>query len=92
MKYTFDYISDPGHGWIKVSPTIIRRFNLQDKISYCSYISAKTGQCYLEEDADGPLLIETIKSQGHTVKLKEFHRNGQSRIRFMLPYDKNLLR
>ena len=49
-KYTL--ISDPGHGWLKVSTLEIIRLGIADRISTCSYIDWSGKNVYLEEDCD----------------------------------------
>ena len=49
-KYTF--ISDPGHGWLKVPVVEILALGIAGKISSCSYIDYAMRNAYLEEDCD----------------------------------------
>ena len=50
QKYKF--ISDPGHGWLRVPLLEIIKLGIADKISTCSYIDWAAKFAYLEEDCD----------------------------------------
>ena len=49
---TFLYHTDPGHGWIEVPMTELRRLGIERAITPFSYRHGDTA--YLEEDCDAP--------------------------------------
>ena len=53
--HTYDYIQDPGHGWIKVPMMDLIVSGVMGKITPYSYYT-KT-HAYLEEDCDADLLM-----------------------------------
>ena len=55
----YNYIQDPGHGWIEVPMKEITRLGIAKNISECSY--AKDGNAYLEEDCDAGVFLEAKK-------------------------------
>jgi len=57
------FISDPGHGWLKVPLTEIVALGLETQISVYSYIEGR--YAYLEEDCDCPRYLEARAAQGH---------------------------
>lgn len=50
----FQFISDAGHGWLRVSRDDIRRLNIASQITGFSYLSK---DAYLEEDCDAGTFI-----------------------------------
>jgi hypothetical protein len=76
---SYDFYSDPSHGWLKVSITEVARLGIANKISTCSY---KMGShLYLEEDCDARLFVESQAAQGIEVKYREHFTNRSSKIR-----------
>lgn len=57
------FISDPGHGWLRVPLAEIVALALETQISGCSFIEGQ--YAYLEEDCDGPLYLAARAAQGH---------------------------
>lgn len=55
-EYQYEFISDPGHGWLKVPVEALRDLNLMDKVSSFSYLEGS--YAYLEEDLDMPMFME----------------------------------
>lgn len=53
----FNYIVDPGHGWIEVPMELVDQLGLRNKISKYSYKSKIDGieTAFLEEDCDAGL-------------------------------------
>jgi len=51
--------TDPGHGWLEVNRSELRRLNLLDDITECSY--QKGDKVFLEEDCDATRFIEAKK-------------------------------
>lgn len=53
----FEFISDPGHAWLKVEWTELKALGLNPTdFSQCSY--RKRNTFYLEEDCDAPKFIK----------------------------------
>jgi len=82
-EMTFNFHSDPGHGWLAVKNDLIRELGLSGKISSYSYMKGRTS--YLEEDCDAPLFLEAFKAKfGIEPKINDLEpRNGYSPIRAM---------
>jgi hypothetical protein len=82
MRTTFDFISDPGHGWLKVNTRDLFALGLTPAdFSSCSY--RRDNDLYLEEDCDASLFIQTyIQKTNNKPKFRErVSREKQSRIR-----------
>lgn len=61
MELTF--LSDPGHGWLRVPLQLLNDWNISDKISEYSY---KTNNfAYLEEDCDASIFIDEAKKRNY---------------------------
>ena len=65
--YTIPFISDPGHGWGRVTRSAIKDAGIADKISQYSYQQGNL--VYLEEDCDLYLFIHALEQRGYKVKL-----------------------
>ena len=78
MKKVFDYYTDPGHGWVKVPMNILKRLNIQEKITGHSYW--RKGFAYLEEDCDMATLINAHPEK-KLLKFNTHNSNKSSRIR-----------
>jgi len=63
------FVSDPGHGWLRVPLTAIATLGIEGDISACSFIDTadeprRSGQfAYLEEDCDCTVFTEACKAQ-----------------------------
>lgn len=80
MKTSFDFISDPGHGWVKVPIVLLCQLGIAGKVSSYSYW--RKGFAYLEEDCDLSLLVAALSERGHQIKFRERNRaHGYSRVR-----------
>lgn len=75
----FDFYSDPGHGWVKVPKSLIKKLGIEEKISVHSYMLGDN--VYLEEDSDLTKFIKVMRSIGKTVEFREHHTDRTSRIR-----------
>jgi hypothetical protein len=84
MQKVFDFISDPGHGWVKVPTWILYNLLIADKISRYSY---KRGEfSYLEEDCDASLFhLSYEKCFGYPPKYRE--RNAREKLSRVRNYD-----
>ena len=76
-EYTF--ISDIGHGWLKVPFTELIALGLHKDISAYSY--HRHGMAYLEEDCDAYRFVEASQKIGTRIKFKELTVNRESKIR-----------
>lgn len=88
MIKKFTFISDPGHGWLKVPFSLIEKLGIVDHITRYSY--QRYEFVYLEEDCDAPLFLEAYKKHyGFSpVAFREQFSNKNSKIRSYYPYDK----
>jgi len=55
MKHTFEFYSDPSHGWLKVPKQLLHILGIAHNISHYSY--DKNGYVYLEEDRDMSIFV-----------------------------------
>ena len=72
MKY--DFISDPGHAWLKVNKKELKRLGIDQQISHYSYMNGE--YAYLEEDCDAPLFINKKKLVGEIVSFNELYEDN----------------
>lgn len=69
-KQIYDFYSDPGHGWLKVSRKELEELGLVDTISTFSY--QRKDAVYLEEDCDAAAFFNAKKEkQGITIKFRD---------------------
>ena len=79
---TVAYHSDPGHGWLQVSLSLLKQLNLMGSITEYSYIDSGKGIAYLEEDVDAATFLNAAQAAGIRVTFIEKHeRHGDSFIR-----------
>lgn len=83
---TFDYIQDPGHGWIKTPIKLLVELGIEAEISHYSYY--RDGFAYLEEDCDASRFFNAYRARfGVDPKLRErVAREKRSKIRSYLCY------
>ena len=81
MAKKYDFISDPGHGWMKVPIREIKQLGIASQISQFSYYSGE--YAYLEEDCDAAVFYNAMKAQGKEVEFNFININHTSRIRNM---------
>ena len=85
VRYMF--ISDPGHGWLAVPATTIRKLGLAQDITCYSYVSDTGKTVYCEEDQDAGTVINALKEKGIEVKFREVNNaHNYSSVRNMRPY------
>jgi hypothetical protein len=82
MKFKFH--TDPGHGWVEVPHTLIKKLNIGDRISGYSYMTDDAA--YLEEDCDMAQLGLALEDRGDTLELEYSHSNHYSFIRDLPRY------
>jgi len=78
---TFDFISDPGHAWLKVPVQLLRELGIADQITSYSYW--RKGFAYLEEDCDASVFFNAYRARfGADPKFRERNRaRGYSKVR-----------
>jgi hypothetical protein len=79
MNKTIIYHTDPAHGWLEVTAADVQALGIAGQISNYSY--RKGDACYLEEDCDAFLFMETAKGAGWTVNVTTRHTDRDSFIR-----------
>jgi len=86
LQLTYNYYSDPGHGWLEVKLDELKELGIADKISHYSYIRGDT--VFLEEDCDMSTFMNAMESKGLTIKLSYINeRERESFIRRLRPYE-----
>lgn len=83
-KITLDFISDPQHGWLKVSRETLKYVGRIDstfltKLTRFSY--ERKNHVYLEEDCDAGELLDRLKRYGVKVTIKSKYSNKSSKVR-----------
>lgn len=77
---TFDFLMDPGHGWVKVPKALLKELGIEARISSYSY--QRGDYAYLEEDVDAGIFIVAFKeAKGDTPKFRERMSDKTSRVR-----------
>lgn len=66
---TFDFISDPGHAWLKVPHALLAELGIADKITHYSY--SRDAFAYLEEDLDAGIFFAAMDKAGRPWKIRE---------------------
>jgi hypothetical protein len=85
MQKTFDFISDPGHGWAKVPRAILRTLGIEEKISRYSY--QRGDWVYLEEDCDMSLFHKEFRERfGVEPKYRERNTSGRNQYSWVRNY------
>lgn len=74
-----DFISDPGHGWLKVPLHLLKEYNILSDVSNYSYKDDYYG--YLEEDCDAAILIKKLKAMNMPYKIKHHDYNNECFVR-----------
>jgi hypothetical protein len=84
MQKVFDFISDPGHGWVKVPKDLLIGLLVSNQVSHYSYMRGKFA--YLEEDCDASLFhLSYEKCFGYPPKYRE--RNAREKLSRVRNYD-----
>ena len=76
-----EFHEDPGHGWLKVARSTIKRLGLCSQISNFSYQDGC--YAYLEEDCDAAVLANALKEAGIKVVFEFITTDSDSQIRSM---------
>ncbi len=83
-EQTFDLYSDPGHGWLRVTKSLLSEQGIAEKITAYSY--QRGGFAYLEEDQDLTTFFDAMKARSVEVKFRNHIADRNSRIRRYKPY------
>jgi len=85
-KQIYDFYSDPGHGWLKVSRDELKELGLTETITSFSYQRGK--DVYLEEDCDASAFFKAKQEkQGITIKFRDHYAGERvSKIRNYMRY------
>jgi hypothetical protein len=70
------FISDPGHGWLRINLKDFLKLNVAKEVSIYSYITSSynTGRCvYLEEDCDACIAINELKRRGISYEITDMY-------------------
>jgi hypothetical protein len=76
---TYQFFSDPGHGWLKVLRLELRELCIAHRVSRYSY--QRGVYAYLEEDCDVALFADAKHARGEHVDARTTCSNRDSRIR-----------
>ncbi len=63
---------DGSHGWFAVKRSLLAEIGIQEKVSGYSYQYGLT--CYLEEDCDGTLLLDTLDARGIKYEVEHIYQ------------------
>ena len=66
---TYEYIQDPGHGWMKVTSAEVYRLGI--RVTHYSY--ERGDHLYLEEDCDMSAFLQAKDARGEPWKLQQRH-------------------
>lgn len=84
-EITYDFYSDPGHGWLHVKLDELVELGITDKISGYSY--RRGNDVYLEEDCDMATFMHAMEAKGVQIKLAFINeRERDSFIRSLRRY------
>lgn len=88
---TFDYIQDPGHGWVKVPVKLLLELGIYKEISRYSYY--RNAFAYLEEDCDTARFFNAFNARfGVDPKLRDrVAREKRSKIRSYYCYTPHIV-
>lgn len=65
--YKFELLTNPSHGWIKVSNSLLRHFNFK----VTSYSPVRKTFTYLDEDCDMTRFLAVLKEHGVEYEVNE---------------------
>lgn len=81
LKSTYNFFSDPQHGWLQVKREELVRLGLEQLVSNYSYIDKRREYVYLEEDRDAGLFLKAKDERGEPFKFIESFTDNESPIR-----------
>ena len=65
-RLTLNFYTDPGHGWLEVSKTLIRALGVKPS----AYSYQRDDMAYLEEDCDAYAFMEAAKAKGIQIQIQ----------------------
>lgn len=77
------FITDPGHGWLAVPISDLKKLGIENKITAFSYRKGETA--FLEEDVDAGTFLKAAQAAGMQYTIKEKYEENTS-IRSYLSY------
>lgn len=77
MKFT--YLQDPGHGWLIVPGSLVRRLGVRP--SEYSYHNRAGDMAYLEEDCDAGEFMRALRATGVQPEIHEVHLDHDAACR-----------
>ena len=78
---TFNFYSDPGHGWLRVDLQSVSSVGLSPS-SFSKFSYQQGPWLYLEEDCDASLFVKAFMDKhNRPPPVKEHHTEGRSVIR-----------
>lgn len=83
MRSSFDFIADPGHGWLKVTVQDLAALKLSPT-DFSTYSYRNNDALYLEEDSDAGIFINAWRAANPNKQIKfreRVARERQSRVR-----------
>ena len=80
------FYNDAGHAWLKVSHADLAKMQVQNEMSFYSYMTKS--HAYLEEDQDASIYLDKLKENNIAFIIVEHHTNDESIIRTYAPYEK----
>jgi hypothetical protein len=75
------FLSDPGHGWLRVPHSDLDALGIRDKITMFSYYNDRFA--YLEEDCDLSTYMIALREAGVKINIAHSTSNSPSHIRRM---------
>lgn len=82
---TFNFYSDPGHGWLAVPRSLLAELGIEDEITPYSY--QRLDEVFLEEDCDLSTFTRAMGAMGREFKVFEINNpRGDSFVRSLPSY------
>jgi hypothetical protein len=81
LKSTYNFFSDPQHGWLQVKHEELVRLGIAQLVSTYSYIDGRREYVYLEEDSDAGKFLRAKDELGEPFKFIESYTDNASPIR-----------
>ena len=83
-----NFHSDPGHGWVQTNINQIKELGIGPKISKYSYVKGQ--DVYLEEDCDAQILVDALKTNGHSVEFSDINYDHSCFIRRLTRFNNSV--
>lgn len=82
QSITLDFISDAGHGWLRVPRPMINSIKM-DALDFSRYSYCDSAAFYLEEDCDAGKFIDRATRIGIKVNFRDIDHGSHSPVRNM---------